>query len=89
MHITLIGKQYVKGTNDNGSYEYYKIFYTFVSPQSGFEGLMCESRNIYPNNEVFKVIPTCQVSKPYNLEFTVVGKSAFVSSLSPVYGGNK
>lgn len=86
MQITLIGKQYVKGSNDSGVYEYYKIFYTYVSPQVGFEGLMCESRNIYPNNEVFKLLPSIQVSKPYNLEFTVVGKNAFVSALTPVYG---
>lgn len=86
MKVTLIGKQYVKGSNDNGSYEYYKIYYTFVSPQAGFEGLMCESRNIYPSNAVFKDIPSCVVGKPYDLDFSVVGKSVFVSSLTPVYG---
>lgn len=86
MKVTIIGKQYVKGSNDNGSYEYYKIYYTFVSPQAGFEGLMCESRNIYPSNEVFKDLPGVQVNKLYDLDFTVVGKNVFVSSLTPVYG---
>ena len=85
MTITLIGKQYCKGSNDNGSYEYYKIFYSFVPPFSGVEGLMCESRNIYPSNPVFNDLKSIPVSKPYDLEFSVLGKTSFVSSIKPIY----
>lgn len=86
MKVTIIGKQYVKGSDGLESYEYYKIFYTFVSPKAGFEGLMCESRSIYSSSEVFKALPGVQVGKPYDLDFAVVGKKVYVCSINPVYG---